>query len=205
LESDAEGNYSSEGVVHDIIFPRREDADTMPFDDHNLWLIDERLNFTRFISSDTPFTGGTSDRPDLLVFNHSVVFRGDNEASNPITIFEFKRPKRDDFANPSAKDDPIRQIVRYVNAIRDGEYTTPQGRKILVSKNTPFYGYVICDLTKKVEDWLLREKNGKPMPDGLGWFLWIDNINLYLEVLSWDKVLRDAKMRNLIFFQKLGV
>ena len=56
-----------------------------------------------------------------------------------------------------------------------------------------------------VEKWLLREKNFKPMPDRLGWFLWLDNNNLYIEVLSWDKVLKDAKMRNQIFFHKLGI
>ena len=63
----------------------------------------------------------------------------------------------------------------------------------------------MCDLTAKVENWLLREKNFKPMPDRLGWFLWLDNNNLYIEVLSWDKVLKDAKMRNQIFFHKLGI
>ena len=43
------------------------------------------------------------------------------------------------------------------------------------------------------------------MPDRLGWFQWIANINLYVEVISWDKVLKDAQMRNQIFFQKLGI
>ena len=32
-----------------------------------------------------------------------------------------------------------------------------------------------------------------------------ENINLYVEVLSWDKVLRDAKDRNGVFFHKLGI
>jgi hypothetical protein len=43
------------------------------------------------------------------------------------------------------------------------------------------------------------------MPDGLGWFNWLDNNNLYIEVLSWDKVLKDAQMRNKIFFQQAGI
>jgi len=76
---------------------------------------------------------------------------------------------------------------------------------MLVAENTPFYGYVVCDLTPKVEAWLEREKDFKPMPDRLGWFQWMGNINLYIEVISWDKVLKDAKMRNQIFFQKLGI
>lgn len=205
LEVGDTGAYSSEGVVHDIIFPRKGDTEITSFNDHNLWIVDERLNFTTYVSSDVPLDGKNTERPDLLVYNKRVLFRGDNEASNPITIFEFKKPQRDDFVNLSSQEDPVQQIVRYVNNIRDGKYKTPEGRKMLVAENTPFYGYVVCDLTPKVEAWLEREKDFKPMPDRLGWFQWMGNINLYIEVISWDKVLKDAKMRNQIFFQKLGI
>jgi len=205
LQVDKTGTYESEGVVHDIVFPRKGNSDMTSFEDHNLWIIDERLNFTNYVSSDLPLNGKNSERPDLLAYDKRILFRGDNEASNPVTIFEFKKPQRDDFVDPSSKEDPVQQIVRYVNNIRDGKYKTPEGRKMLVAKNTPFYGYVVCDLTPKVETWLDREKNFKPMPDRLGWFDWIDNINLYIEVVSWDKVFKDAKMRNQVFFKKLGI
>ena len=205
LEVDETGTYSSEGVVHDIVFPRKGDTETTSFHDHNLWIVDERLNFTNYVSSDVPLNKENTERPDLLVYDKRVLFRGDNEASNPITIFEFKKPQRDDFVNPSAREDPVQQIVRYVNSIRDGDYSTPKGRKINVTENTPFYGFVVCDLTQKVEVWLEREKDFKPMPDRLGWFQWIGNINLYVEVVGWDKILRDAQMRNRIFFKKLGI
>ncbi|MEM9966218.1 MAG: hypothetical protein AAGC58_12825 [Asticcacaulis sp.] len=134
-----------------------------------------------------------------------MAFRGDNQASNPITIFEFKKPQRHDFANPSSDEDPVQQIVRYVNEIRDGKYKTPKGRDILVSDNTPFYGYVVCDLSKKVQEWLAREKDFTPMPDSLGWFRWYGNIKLYIEVLSWTKVLNDAEMRNKITLSHLNL
>ncbi|HMW55136.1 ATP-binding protein [Accumulibacter sp.] len=205
LEVDASGAYCSEGVVHDIIFPRKGDSDATPFQGHNLWIVDERLNFTNWVSSDVPLDRGHTERPDLLVYNRRVLFRGDNEPSNPITIFEFKRPQRDDFVNPSSREDPVQQIVRYVNDIRDNKFKTPAGRKMLVADNTPFYGYVVCDITRKVETWLEREKDFTPMPDRQGWFHWMKGINLYVEVISWDKVLKDAKMRNQIFFQKLVI
>lgn len=205
LELDSEGNYSSEGTVHDIIFPRKGDTEKTNFKDHNLWIIDERLNFTNYVSSDNPLDKGNAGRPDLLVYDKRVMFRGDNEPSNPVTIFEFKKPQRDDFVNPSSKEDPVQQTIRYVNHIRDGKFKTPEGRKINVSENTPFYGYVVCDLTAKVEEWLEKEKDFKPMPDRLGWFQWRENINLYMEVVSWDKVLKDAEMRNRVFFHKLGI
>lgn len=205
LSIGADGKYRSEGFVHDIIFPRKGDAGITPFEDHNLWIIDERLNFTEYLSSDLPLDGAHSGRPDLLAFDKRIGFRGDNEQSNPVTIFELKKPQRDDFVNPSSKEDPVQQIVRYVIKIRDGKYRTPQGREILIADNTPFYGYVVCDLTPKVRAWLEDEKDFKPMPDRLGYFSWHDKLNLYIEVLSWDKVLRDANMRNKIFFHKLGI
>jgi hypothetical protein len=37
------------------------------------------------------------------------------------------------------------------------------------------------------------------MPDRRGRFKWIGNINLYMEVLGWDRLL------NSIFFHKLGI
>ena len=205
IQTNPNGQYENEGIVHDIIFPRRGSTEITSFEDHNLWMVDERLNFTTYVSSDIPLDGKNSERPDLIVYSNRVGFRGDNEASNPITIFEFKKPYRDDFANPSSKEDPVQQITRYVNDIRDGKYQTPVGRPILVSPSTPFYGYVVCDLTAKVKTWLEREKDFTEMPDSLGWFNWYGNIRLYIEVLSWEKVLRDARMRNAIFFNKLGI
>jgi Histidine kinase-, DNA gyrase B-, and HSP90-like ATPase len=205
LEIKEDGKYHSETTVHDIIFPTKKDSINTSYEDHNLWIIDERLNFCSYLSSELPLNGGRTQRTDIIAFNKPVAFRGENDSSNPVTIFEFKKPGRDDFANPSSKEDPIQQIIRYVNSIRDGEYKTPEGRKINVAVTTQFYGYVICELTPKVEKWLERDKNFTSMPDRKGWFQWFGNINLYIEVLSWDKLLHDADMRNKVFFHKLGI
>ena len=43
------------------------------------------------------------------------------------------------------------------------------------------------------------------MPDKQGSFSWNGNVNLYIEVLSWEKVLKDAQMRNKVFVHKLGI
>jgi hypothetical protein len=187
------------------VFPTKTDSDGITYESHNLWILDERLTFTSYLSSDLPLEGGRSQRPDIIAFDHPVAYRSENEASNPVTIFEFKRPGRDDFANPGSREDPVEQIVRYVNALRAGKFRTPVGREIDISDNTPFYGYVVCDLSTKVKAWLHDDKDFKRMPDGLGYFHWRGNINLYIEVLSWSKVLKDADLRNRAFFYKLGI
>ena len=146
-----------------------------------------------------------SERWDVIIFDKKIAFRGENTSSNPITIFEFKKPGRDDFVNPSSKEDPIQQIIRYVNSIVDWKYKTPKWKQIQVANNTPFYGYIVCTLNEKVKNWLQREKNFKVMPDWLGYFDWYGNDNLYIEVLDWDKVVNDSKIRNKIFFDKLKI
>jgi hypothetical protein len=205
LELTADGVFPSEQTVHSVIFPTKSDSSEIEYESHNLWILDERLTFTSYLASDLPLEGGTSQRPDIIAFDRPVAFRSENDASNPVTIFEFKRPGREDFANASSKEDPVEQIVRYVNALRAGKFRTPTGREIQIGLTTPFYGYVVCDLSAKVKKWLLDEKDFKPMPDAMGFFNWRGNINLYIEVLSWSKVLKDADIRNRAFFHKLGI
>lgn len=205
LEIKDYGKYNKEKDIHDIIFPQKSDSESTDYIGHNLWILDEKLNFTEYISSDKKMDKERGDRPDLLIFNKRIAYRSGNEASNPITIFEFKQPQRDDFIGQYSEEDPIEQVIRYVRAIKEGKYKTPEGRDIYVDENTPFYGYLICDLTAKVKDWLFGIKNFTLMPDGLGYFNWFSNIRLYMEVLAWDKILKDSEQRNKIFFKKLGL
>lgn len=205
LEWDNFDEYDTEKAVHDIIFPVKSDSNDTVYDSHNLWIIDEGLNLTQYLSSDKNIFNENKDRPDIAAFHYGVAYRDGPEASNPVSIFEFKRPGRNDFVNPSSKEDPIQQVIRYVNSIRSGDYKTPKGGRIHISPTTPFYGYVVADVDHKVEKWLIEEKNLKPTPDNKGWFLIQDNINLRIEVITWEKLLNDAIVRHRIFFEKLGL
>lgn len=205
LERNADQKYSTEQLIHNIIFPTKKDSDNITYKEHNLWLLDERLSYTEYLTSDKPIYDHSDDRPDIFCFDKKVAFRGDNEPSNPITIFEFKRPGRDDFVNKSSKEDPYDQIIRYINQIKEGELKSIKGRPINVADNTPFYGYIIADLTGKIKDWLKNIKDFDPTPDGEGYFKYHKTLKLYTEFISWDKLLKDAQMRNRIFFNKLGI
>jgi hypothetical protein len=89
--------------------------------------------------------------------------------------------------------------------MRDGNAKTPKGKDISISETTPFYGYVIASASAAVQKWLEEEKNMKPMPDGDGWYYYHDNLNMKIEFITWDKLLRDAKLRHRVFFEKLGI
>jgi len=201
---DINKKHEKEDLLHSIIFPMRKDSDQVGFDEHNLWILDERLNFVEYLRSDMPLSEELKRRPDLLFFNNRSAFRGGTEPSNPITIFEFKKPGRDDFVNKSSKEDPYEQILNYVEAIRAKKFTTPKDREIEVGEGTPYYGYIIADKSSKIESWLVK-KDFKPLPDGQRWFKWQSSYNLYCEFISWNQLLKDAEMRNKLFFNRLGI
>ena len=75
-----DNKYPLESVVHQLVFPLRSTSDDVPFHEHNLWLIDERLTFHSLITSDKPlssvpqFTVDSEKRPDVLIFDRRVVF-----------------------------------------------------------------------------------------------------------------------------------
>lgn len=65
---------------------------------HELWVIDERLNFAQYFSSDVSFgemakAYESEDRPDLLIFDRVLGLRQSDLASK-ILLVEFKRPGR---------------------------------------------------------------------------------------------------------------
>jgi len=64
----------------------------------------------------------------------------------------------------SSKEDPVEQIIRYVQAIKNKEVKTIEGLEILVGDNTPFYGYIVADNDKEITGWLERKK--LPCPSG---------------------------------------
>ncbi len=44
-----------------------------------------------------------------------------------------------------------------------------------------------------------------PTPDSLGFFGYNTNLGVYVEIISFDKLVGDAKKRNAMLFEKLGL
>jgi len=42
-------------------------------------------------------------------------------------------------------------------------------------------------------------------PDGLGYFGYNSQVGVYIEIISFAKLIADAKKRNAAFFEKLGL
>lgn len=209
LDLNQKGKYELEKTVHDIVFPTKKDSDEVLFEDQNLWLIDERLSFHTFLTSDKPLNSiegletECTDRPDLLIFNNPISFiEGEDAPFNSVVLVEFKRPMRDNY-DPE-KDNPIEQIYDYVSKIRAGKQITRKGRRYPIKDETWFYTYLVCDINDKIEKWASYAQLSKTY-DGLGYYGYNKDLRCMIEILTFDQVLANAKKRNRVLFNKLGV
>lgn len=206
LEINEEGKYSKEARVHSIICPMRITSDDVSFDEMNLWLIDDRLAYHQFLASDKPMKSlpvidsDEDKRMDIAIFDKAISYSADNENINSITIVELKKPHRNDFSNDDSN--PINQVLDYVSSIKNGSVTQCNGREFGNVQNAAFYCYVIADLTISLRN---AAENASLMktPDGEGYFGFNAAKGAYIEVISYNKLLKDAKKRNQVLFDKL--
>lgn len=207
MRSTSQGTFELEETVHRVIMPLKCISDEVPFEDQNLWIIDERLAYHSFMASDIPLSSlsngvevDDNGRPDLIVFNGAYAFTDRGDESSSIVIVEFKRPDRNDY---DGNKNPVRQVIKYINNIRAGVARDRHGRTIDGAlREVPIYCYIICDLTPKMVE-IAIESDLHPTPDGMGYFKYHGNIRAYIEVISYKKMLIDAKRRNQVFFDKL--
>ena len=199
------GKAHKESEMHNLIFPMIKDDRQVEYEDHNLWLLDERFNFTQYIASDEVISKVDHKEPDLAIFYESGLFyrNGENSMTSPIAIVEFKRPKRTNYPDD---ENPITQALRYAGKILAGRYEMPEGlEEIIVDKNvTPVYIYIVCDIVPKITEFA-GFAGLSITPDKQGFFGYNRDYNAYIEIKSFKKVIDDAKMRNQIFFKKLGL
>lgn len=196
---------ATEKAVHSLIFPLQTLSDEIGFEDHNLWMLDEKLSYHKYLASDKSFKkielidSDSKDRPDIIIFNKPFVFANDDKPYESMVLIEFKRPMRDDYTD---QENPITQINKYAREIIEGEVKDKYGREFDYRANTPIYAYIICDLTKKLKSFA-SDAGYKKLPSGDGYFSFNDNYNMYIEIMSFDKVLKDSKERNRVLFEKL--
>jgi hypothetical protein len=199
------GKYPLEEIIHKIIYPMRTTSDDVPYEQQNLWIIDERLSYHAFLASDmqldnvNALVNSSESRPDIMIFERALSFAEDDAALNSLVIVEFKKPDRSDYR----KEDPVDQVYRLIREIKSGHFKDKTGREIKVqSDRIPAYACVICDTTKEVEI-IAQNKGMLPTPDNLGYYGYNPTLSAYVEIISYKKLLRDAKKRNRILFDKL--
>lgn len=208
LSMQRDGTYPLESRVHQLIFPMGATSDDVPFDQHNLWLLDERLAYHKFLASDKqlrvtkPLVNKSQKELDIVVFDKACAFASTVDGPfQTITIIEFKRPMRENYPDD---DNPFDQILEYIDEIRAGKARTADGRDVPVSEGVHFYCFIVADKTEKLEQQAYKTELEKT-PDGQGFFGYKKHYRAYVEFISYTKLLTDAKQRNQVFFDKLGL
>jgi len=206
LENKKKG-YQYEEAIHNLIFPIRTTSDDLGYKDHNLWLIDERLTYQSYIASDKKFKKipkvaiESEDRPDLICFRGPFTFSENEANQSSIVIIEFKRPGVDDF-DQSGKS-PVDQVIRYIKTLRSGDAKTKNGRPLAPEAATPIFAYILCDEGKSIKN-VIKDRDFRENPFG-GAYYYHENQNAYIEIIYYDKLVKDAKKRNKAFFDELNL
>ncbi|WP_050574878.1 ATP-binding protein [Sinorhizobium medicae] len=203
-------NYQREDVLHSFICPVR--VNNIPgagrkleaSSSHDLWIIDERLTFAEYFSSDMEFHKLSSlaegdERPDVLIFDqvHGLRQKGD---TSKVMLVEFKRPGRKDY---DYDENPQQQVEGYVRKLLTNTLDDVRGRPIKLDNKTVFYCYIVADIVGKLDAWTFSWQR---TADGRGRiYTPRDGFNGYIELIGWDALLADAKARNAAFFDSAGI
>ncbi|WP_323036266.1 ATP-binding protein [Pararhodobacter sp.] len=203
-------DFHLEKTLHSFIVPMyvmgNDAAEKRPRA-HDLWILDERLAFTRAFSSDKRFdalmkSSDNHDRSDLVVWDFAsglgVIdpYRNDAavDTSQPldkVMIVEFKKPGRTHYG----PEDQIHfQITKYIDELRGGEIEGFERQRIRISPDCVFYCYVVADiegdLKRQLSTWS-KSANGQ------GRFMPLQgDVNGSIEVIQWQDLVNDAWARN---------
>ncbi len=199
--------HEAEEALHSFVLPMRAEAHDVSVEKHNLWIVDDKLTYYEYWASDralkkTLKDSASSDRPDVLLFGGRTVFHRPG-TDQPVVLIEFKRPVRDDYSDD---ENPFSQIYAYVEEMRGGKVLDRNGAQIQeVTDATPFFCYIVADLTPKLRTWLRIAQINVPLPGGGGFYGYNSEYKAFVQVLSYKYVLKDARLRNEAFFKQLGV
>lgn len=208
LEWGVEENYKLEEDLHNLIFTKGADSDDMPYEYHNLWIFDERLTFHTFTSSDKSFRSNRmveSDslkKPDLLLYDVPYAYVDNPDKINSLVLFEFKRPGRDMLNETDNRLD--KQLEKYFIELFKSKAKNSKGRYIRIKKETPKFGYIVCDLHNSLVEYNVNFNGFKITPQNT--FYKINpELNLYFEVIDYSDLVNSAEKRHEVFFKALGL
>lgn len=207
--SDNNNNYEEEATLHNLIYTMGGNQDTIVYDKHNLWLLDDRLTFHRYIYSDKqiklhePVEGASSCKKetDIAIYDKSFYYgeKNDYEEINSVVIFEFKRPDR-----VVTYEEFSKQMREQIWGIRESKLTDDNQKHIQTSAKTPIFFYYVCDVNAYA---ILKQSaemegfNETPYKS----LIRLSNTNVYQEIVTYQTLIVNAKRRNKIFFKKLGI
>jgi hypothetical protein len=205
-----EDDFHLERTLHSFICPmsvRGDDSSEVKGRAHDLWVIDERLAFTRAFSSDKRLDsiiadGGSSDRPDVVVWDLAYGLGTTDPADaemvdvteplRTVLVVEFKKPGRKHYRK--AEDQIEQQITKYLAQMKGGLIEAFDRARVRVADDCVFYCYVVADIVGDLE---LQLSGWDTTSNGKGRIRQLrGRYSGQIEVIQWQDLVNDAWMRN---------
>jgi hypothetical protein len=199
-------NFMLEKDLHNIIFTMGAESSSMPIDYHNLWLLDERFTFHTHASSDVKTRSVTNIKSegnkeaDLLVYDVPCAYSDNLDKINSLVVFEFKKPGKE-LGNNTNLDD---LVLKYFRDLMKSKARSSKGNLLNIEDNTPKFGYIICELNKDNIDYNIKWNDFKKSAHGHLYKI-NPNLNLHVEVMSYEQMLESSEKRHEAFFRALGI
>lgn len=205
---DREDHYL-EKTVHSVLCPTgvsTNDTSKLVARSHDLWVVDERLTFSRAFASDRRLDGILSDnqsqlRPDLIVWDlaYGLAYYDEQEGDidisktiNEMMIIELKKPMRTGYGK--YEDNIEQQIIKYINELKGGKIEGFGRDRVRVKDDCVFHCYVVADI---VGDLKLQLGGWAKTPDGEGRYRPLQGDHRgSITVVQWKDLINEAWMRN---------
>ncbi|HEX8900341.1 MAG TPA: hypothetical protein VF769_03910, partial [Vitreimonas sp.] len=209
-DDERDSSYQREDVLHSLICPMHVTTlasgkrRVEPSASHDLWIVDERLTFARYFSSDVEFSVlseaiDSDDRADVLIFDYAHGLRQAADAPK-VLLIELKRPGREAYDDD---ENPHMQVERYVRRLLSGDLRDVAGRPIKLDQNTVFHCFIVADIIGRLDEWTFTWQR---TADGRGRIYQPrDGFKGSIELIGWDALLTDARSRNQAFFDRAGI
>jgi hypothetical protein len=198
-------DFHLEKTLHQFLCPMRvrgDDPTKIESADHDLWVIDERLAFSRYFASDVPFdqlieSSDSGERADLVMFDkiHGLGFKED-EPLRHVLLVEFKKPGRTTY---DERYSPQNQISRYLGQLAGGQIESFDRERIRVASDCVFYCYVVADIVGNLD---VHTSTWRTTSNGRG--RWQELSGKYrgsIEIIEWKDLIADARARNRAFIE----
>ena len=218
LEADRDGKYMLEKDIHNLIFPMGVTNNGIKYDNHNLWLLDERFAIYDFIASDIPITSMSQkssrleadivmvDKPKM--FDNPISFGAESSGEiSSMVIFEFKRAG--ETAHQKSRNDSRwefdKLIDKYFEAFLYSDNKKGKnyrGSTIVLRPETPKFGYIIVDIIPPALEAYNLTKGYRKTAFGTLYKINPD-LNLHYEVITFNQLIRAVETRHAPFFDKL--
>jgi len=206
LEWREDGNFMLEEDLHNIIFTMGAETDNMPIEYHNLWLLDERFTFHTYTSSDIKtktnknLESEGNKEADVLIYDVPYAYSDSIDKINSLVVFEFKKPGKELSSSVNLDD----LVLKYFQDLMKSKARSKKGTLLNIEDDTPKYGYIICELNKDIIAHNTKWNGFKKTAHGHLYKINPD-LNLHIEVMTYEQMLEFSEKRHHTFFRALGI